>query len=207
MPLTQTTTAAAITASQLRIPVTSTATGFPAVGVAGQRQQVMIDSEKMLCVQVPFPGFIDVAMRGYDGSVAVAHDVLAPVSTSAVPQDFANPAPGQFVNPSENMPDQVTLGQDQAITIPTRPTVYTITKASAIALTIASGTPANAGVTLTFIAGTAFAHTLVYTPGFLGDTTASDTLTFGSKVGASVTVQVQPTGLLAAIALATVTLG
>lgn len=207
MSLFRTSTSAAVTAGQTRIGVGDTS-GFPAVGSAFQPQLMMIDGEKMLCRGVPMTGMVDVIMRGYDGSVAVAHDILASVVTSSSAGDFNNPAAGQAVDRPPTVDDQVTLGQDQTLTVPAKNTTYTITKASAAAITLGSGTSAQAGITLTFISLTAFAHVLTYTPGFAANTTLSDTATFTAAVGVVFVAQVLPNGTLAAITPnAQVTLG
>lgn len=196
MALTQTYTTAAITAGQLRIPVNSTS-GFPAVGSAGVRQLVWIDNEKMLCIGVPVAGMIDVAMRGYDNSAAVAHNTRATVLTSATPSDFASPAPGRLTQPSNEEADLVSIGSDMTIFMPLKDTKYTITKATAAAIVLdPTLVPDAIGKWLTFISNVAAAHTITYTPGFNGDTTASDTATFNAAIGATLTLQVSSTGLI-----------
>lgn len=200
MALTQTSLSAAITPSQLRIPISSTATGFPQVGTQGIRQLVQVDVEKMLMVGVPAAGFIDVAMRGYDNSAPVAHDVLAPVFTSANPSDFAQAVPGQTTMPTGDTVDQVTIGQDTTfVSLPNEDTVYNIAKASAAAIVLPASALGAPGVRYTFISAFAAAHTITYAPGFFGDTTASDVATFPVKTGASLVLEVLPSGALGVV--------
>lgn len=59
-----------------------------------------------------------------------------------------------------------------------------LTKGSAGAYTLASPTGLADGTILHIRSKSAFAHTVTYTPGFLGDTTSSDVGTFAAKVGA-----------------------
>lgn len=208
MSLTQTYTTAAITASQLRIPVNSTATGFPLVGAAGARQLMWIDNEKMLIVGVPVAGMVDVAMRGYDNSAAVAHGIRATVLTSATPADFQSAAPGQLTSPFPSTDDAVSIGADATVYPTNKSTIYYITKASACAIILdATVAPDAVGTTLTFVAMTAFAHTVSYTPGFSGGTaTASDLATFAGNIGDTLTVQVQSGGIITTAGLINVTL-
>lgn len=204
MSLTRTTTTAAITASQLTIPVTDTSQGFPAVGTVAANQPMYIDGELMFITGVPVAGMVTVRGRGTEG-VASTHDILASVVTSSTPSDFPGLAAGQTIQRPLLSDDQVTLGQDATVSVPSKNTTYTITKATAAALTLAGGTPAQSGITMTFIAATAQAHVLTYTAGFNADTTASDVATFGSKIGASLVIQVSATGALVVLGTSNVT--
>lgn len=207
MSLTQTFTTAAITASQLRIPVNSTATGFPLVGTAGARQLMWIDNEKMLITGVPVAGMVDVAMRGYDNSVAAPHGTRATVLTSATPADFQSPAPGQFTSPSLTTDDTVTLGADTTVFPANKSVVYYITKPSACAIILdPTLVPDAVSTTITFVSLSAFQHTVTYTPGFSATGTASDVATFAGNVGDTLTVQVQAGGIITTSGLLNVTL-
>lgn len=210
MALTNTTLAAACTASDLTLSITSTASGFPAIGVIGSRQPIRIDGEDMLIDNVPVAGTVKVLQRGYNGTVAVAHDVLAVVSTSSNPADFGAVPSGAVDNRPPYVDDIVTIGEDLTFTaagtapvagtsipLPIKNTTYILTKASAAAITLISGVSANMGVRLNFINGTAVANTITYTPGFLGDTTSSDVATSAQKVGASFVIECGYTGLWA----------
>ncbi len=51
---------------------------------------------------------------------------------------------------------------------------------------------------MTFIGLTANAHTVTYGPGFNGNTTTSDVATSNGLVGATLELQIGPTGLITA---------
>ncbi len=189
MALTATTLAAACGASDLTLSLTSS-TGFAA------GQDVKIDGEYMTCVAVPQSGLITVRSRGSNGTAAVAHAILAPAVTTANNADWVAVPTGAVNDKPPYVDDIVTLSTDQEITLPRKNTTYIINKASACLLTISPGTEDALPVVLTFIANTAQAHLLTYTEGFLGDTTSSDVVTFGSKVGATCEVKVGAGGLL-----------
>ncbi len=208
MSLTQTFTTAAISASQLRIPVNSTAVGFPAVGSAGIRQLMWIDNEKMLVVGVPMAGVVDVAMRGYDNSVAAPHGIRAVVLTSPTFADFQGAAPGELTSPAVFEDDLVSLGADGTVFPPLKNTQYMITKASACAITIdPTAVPDAVGTKMTFISTTAFPHTVTYAPGFSGTTTASDVATFAGNIGDTLSAEILAGGLIAVQAVNNVTIG
>jgi hypothetical protein len=161
---------------------------------------------------------VRVAQRGYNGTVAKPHDILAVVQTTTDPQDWLQ-NPDGAVNPRPPYVDDiVTLGEDTVFAAagtppsagiqpyPTKNTTYIIDKATACAITlIATGatTPApsaaSIGVRMRFMAATAQAHTVTYGPGFDGDTTTSDVATCNSKVGAVLEVVIGRGGLLAAV--------
>ena len=217
MALTNTTLSAAIDSRTLTIPVTST-TGFPAAGAtcASPYQRMKIDGEFMLVQNVPQSGVVIVKRRGDEGTAAVAHDILAVVSTSSNAADFLQNPVGQMVPNPPQVDDIVTLGEDTtfyaagtaaaagAQPYPTKNTTYVITKASACAITLSSTAPnipsaQSIGVRMTFVNGVAAANTVTYTPGFLGDTTSSDVATSATKVGAALQLEIGYTGLLSAL--------
>lgn len=208
MALTNTTLSSACGASDLTLAVTSTSSGFPAVGAYSSPAQMMrIDGEDMLIQVVPISGTVKVMQRGYNGTVAAPHEALAVITTSATPGDFQDPAPGVSINKPASADDIVTLGVDTTFTaygtaptsttlpLPVKDTTYVITKATAASITLITATAAQMGVQLTFISGTAQAHTVTYTPGFLGDTTSSDVATSSAKVGAQFVTKCGYTGL------------
>lgn len=217
MALTNTTLSAACTASDLSLAVTST-TGFPAVGTYSSPAQMMrVDGEDVLIQVVPSSGTVKVMQRGYNGTAARAHEALSVVSTSSDPQDFNSPGAGADVNRPPYVDNIVTLGVDTTFTAtgtpatattqpyPVKNTTYYLNKAGACAVAlIATGatTPApsaaSAGVKMTFISLTAQAHTVTYGPGFNGNTTTSDVATSNSLVGATLELQIGPTGLISA---------
>lgn len=218
MALTNTTLAAACTASDLTLSITSTASGFPAVGTyATPAQLLRVDGEDMLIQVVPVAGTVKVMQRGYNGTVARAHEALAVVSTSSDPQDFPPPASGAEVSRPPYVDNIVTLGVDTTFTAtgstptattqpyPTKNTTYYLNKAGVCAVTliaVGATTPApsaaSAGVKLTFVGLTANAHTVTYGPGFNGNTTTSDVATSNGLVGATLELQIGPTGLISA---------
>src|SRR5258708_36022421 len=109
MALTRTFLSAAIKASDLLIPVSSTAIGYPPVAtIVNPSQPVQIDNEIMFLVQVPVANQLLVRSRGSDGQVAIAHDVNAPVVTSATIADFQTLAPGQSTLHPLTAPDNVS---------------------------------------------------------------------------------------------------
>lgn len=164
MALTRTSLAAACTASQNTLAITSTASGFPAVGAYSTPLQVMqVDSEYMLIVTVPVAGTVKVAQRGYNGSAAVAHDILAPVVTSSAPGDFAGIASGEVVNRPPDVRAEVTIGQDGALAVPTRNTNAIITKATAALFTLAAPGKDQDGLQLSIVSMTAASHVMTAT--------------------------------------------
>ena len=217
MALTNTTLSAACGANDLTLAVTSTSSGFPAVGTIGSKQVMRIDGEDMLIDVVPVSGAVKVLQRGWNGTNGVPHDVLAVVSTSSNPQDFLqNPVGADNPRPPY-VDDLVTIGEDTVFAAagttpsagvqpyPTKNTTYIITKGSACAITliaVGATTPApssaSMGLTMTFINGTAQAHTVTYGPGFNGNTTTSDVATSNSLVGATLILKIGYTGLIAA---------
>jgi hypothetical protein len=218
MALTATTLAAACSASDLQLAITSTSSGFPAVGVyASPAQMLRVDGEDMLIQVVPSSGYVKVMQRGYNGTTARAHEALSVVLTSSDPQDFNAPGSGQVVSRPPEVDQLVTLGVNTTFTAtgtaatdttqpyPVKNTTYYLNKAGVCAVTlIATGatTPApsaaSAGVKMTFVALTANAHTVTYGPGFNGNTTTSDVATSNGLVGATLELQIGPTGLISA---------
>lgn len=164
MALTRTTLAAACTSSQLVLTVTSTSSGFPAVGAyANPTQMMQIDSEYMLIQVVPVSGTVNVMQRGYNGSKAVAHDILAPIATSSLASDFAAIAGGEVVNRPPDFPLQVSLGQDGALAVPVKNTSVVINKATACLFTLAAPGKDQDGLRLDITSDTAAAHVLTAT--------------------------------------------
>ncbi len=199
MAITATTTTAAITANDLIVPVTS-GTGFPGVGTIAQPGYlVRIDTEYMLAVSQPVANTIKLAFRGYNGTAAVAHDLLSKIEVSSAPGDFPpNPA-GAVVELPPNTPLQITLGQDKVFTAAeilgyaNRPVVIALTKASALAITLVAPSKSQDGLTLAFTNLTAAAHVITAT-GLLSDGVTGggkNTATFAAFVGASLTLMAQ----------------
>lgn len=161
MALAQTTLTAAVTASQLTLPVASIA-AFPPVGTKFVNQPVLIDAEYMFCVGVNATSIV-VRGRGSEGTAAAAHDVLAAVVTSALPGDFPAVMAGQTTPIDVTEDNVITMGADGAIVVPVSDTVININKGSAAALTLAAPAIASNGVTLRITSQTAFAHVVTAT--------------------------------------------
>ena len=196
MALTRVTLTAPITASALQFGVSSTAVGFPPVGVISNPQQpVLIDDEFMFLVEVPSSGTVVVRSRGAEGTSAVPHDVLSSVITSATITDFPNPSPGNTVSrPPTTFQDVATYGQDGAITVPTDDITYAIlAKASAGAYTLGAPSVALSGMELVLTSTTAAAHVVtatgLYQTGVAGS--PFSVATFPAQIGASVRLSAQ----------------
>lgn len=212
MALTNTPILGNIGPSDLFIPV-NTSVGFPGVNIYSTRQPIQIDGERMFLdyvITAGAVGSIKVAMRGYDGTVAMAHSSGAILSTSSQPQDFLDVPAGFTVANPPTEDDIVTIGSDLTFTpagsapvpgvsmpLPLKNTTYYIQKATAAAITLISATAAQAGIRLTFISQTAVAHVITYAPGFLGTGGASDAATLPAAVGAAAMLEAGPTGLWA----------
>jgi hypothetical protein len=164
MALTRTSLSAACTATTHTLSITSTSTGFPAVGLIQNPGQLMlVDSEYMLVTLIPVAGTAKVAMRGYNGSIAAAHDILAPVVTSATASDFGAIAQGEVVNRPPDVWDQVTLGQDGALAVPSKNTNVLITKATACLFTLAAPSKDQDGLKVNITSAVSAAHVLTAT--------------------------------------------
>lgn len=218
MSLTAFTLTNAISATELGPFAVSSTTGFPAVGVYASPAQVMrVDGEDMLIQVVPASGMVKVMQRGYNGTRAVAHEALAVGATSSDPQDFNAPGSGQVVSRPPEVDDIITLGVNTTFTAtgtaptsttqpyPVKNTTYYLNKAGVCAVTliaVGATTPApsaaSAGVKMTFVGLTANAHTVTYGPGFNGNTTTSDVATSNGLAGATLELQIGPTGLISA---------
>lgn len=193
MALTRTSLSLACTAGQVKgLAITSTSSGFPAVGVIGSRQVMQIDGEKMLIDQVVASGVVDVLQRGYDGTVAVAHDILAPVATSSAASDFAAVPAGGVDNRPPYVDDIVTVGQNGALPVPTKNTTFLLTKASALAsTTLAAPGKDQDGLRLTITSQTAAAHVITATS-LIGDGVSGSphsTATWAAFIGATLVLE------------------
>lgn len=170
MALTATTLNGAITAAQKTVALTS-GTGA-AVGSI-----IRIDNEKVLIQDITNTPVIGVS-RGVNGTAAVAHTTLAP-AVIGLPADFP---PG----PVEN---DLSYGADGAISIV--PGQVWLTKATALAATLADPTQAQNGLTMVFTSRTAAAHVITGVNIWDGTATVNTTLTFAAVAGASITLQAQ----------------
>jgi len=193
MSLTRTSTSAAITANQItNLGITSTSSGFPAAGVVGSRQLVQIDGEFMLLDQVVASGVINVLQRGYNGTAAVAHDILAPVITSASNSDFVAVGVGALDSRPPYVDDQFNVGQNGAIPVPVKNTTYLLTKATALAsTTLAAPAKDQDGLRVTLTSATSAAHVIMATT-LLADAVSGSphtTATYAAFIGASLTLE------------------
>lgn len=180
MALTSTTTASATTAGDKFVKLTS------ATGVAN-KMLLVVDREIMRVTDVSLSPTVGV-VRGYQGTPATPHGILAP-AVFGVPNDFV--ATNQ-INPQDEVVSQ-SIGADGAVTgqfgtgVPVCDTIVYINKATAIAATIALPS-ADQSNTITFISTTAAAHVVTMT----GNPSGSDVATFSAVIGASFTIKAQP---------------
>lgn len=201
MSLTATALSADLSASGLTMKVAS-GTGFPTAGgaPASPGYLVRVDKEFMLAVSQPVAGVIKLAMRGYDGTAAQAHDVLAKVEVSASGADFAGPSPGNSVTLPPYLPVNQTIGEDitfsaaDVLAWGNQPRQFVFTKATAATVTLAAPSKGQDGLVLTFTSATALAN-VVSTTSLLanGDTASPYNTATGTntKIGATITLQAQ----------------
>lgn len=192
MSLTRTSLAADCTASDTQLAITSTSSGFPAVGVIASPPQLMLVGDEYMLVQsVPASGYAKVMQRGYNGTVAKAHDILTPVVTSSDPQDFAAVPAGGVDSRPPYVDDVVAVGENGTIAVPTKNTVIQLTKATALASTTL-GAPAKDqdGLKLTIVSLTAAAHVITATSLLADGVSGSPhtTATWAAFIGASLTL-------------------
>jgi len=176
MPLAITTLAGAKLTNDTTIRLTS------ATGIAN-KMLAIVDDEYMRITSVGLSPVVGV-VPGYHGTTAGPHGVLAPV-IYGYPIDFVN----------ISGPWSLSFGVDGAITgpggvgtVPVSDMFIFLTKATAGAYTLV-GPALDQNNRITFISNTAAAHTITYTAGFFGNTTASDVATFVAAVGSNFTVQ------------------
>lgn len=192
MALTNTTLAADCSASDLTLSITSTSSGFPAVGTMNTRQLMLVDGEYMMLDRVVASGVVKVLMRGYNGTTAAAHDVLANVATSSDPADFGAYGVGQSVPRPLSADLIVSVGENGVVPVPVQNTTVFLTKASALSsTTLAAPLTSNNGVRLTITSQTAAAHVITATS-LLGDGVSGSphtTATWAAYIGASLTLE------------------
>jgi hypothetical protein len=191
MALTTTSLAVACGASDTMLAITSTSSGFPAVGTVAENQLMTIDGESMFVTGVPSAGYVIVRGRGSDGTAAVAHDILAPVNTSSNVADFPAVAVGATTLRPLQTDDMVTVGQNGAIAVPLKNTTVLLTKGSALSsTTLAAPSKAQNGLKLTITSQTAYAHVITATT-LLADAVSGSphtTATYAAYIGASITL-------------------
>lgn len=201
MAITATTLSADLGAHDVTMTVGS-GTGFPTAGgaIANPGYLVRIDNEYMLAIQQPVAGTITIAQRGYNGTAAVPHDVLAKVLVSSAPGDFSPVAAGSQVDLPPFTPVQATIGEDITFTTAqvtawgNQPQNFAITKATAAAIVLVAPSKAQDGLTLTFTSLTALEHVITAT-GLLANAGAAspyDTATVANaKIGGGLVLQAQ----------------
>ena len=199
MAITATALVSDLSATGLTMTVSS-GTGFPTAGATlpSQNYVCRIDKEMFLAITQPAAGIIKIAQRGYNGTFAAAHDLLAKVEVG-LPSDYAAPSPGTTTNLPPYLPNQQTLGEsitwtaDQVAAWGNQPQIFAMTKASALAIVLPAPSKAQDGLTLQFTNLTAVAHVITAT-GLLEDGVTGggkNTATFGAFVGASLTLMAQ----------------
>jgi hypothetical protein len=182
MALTATTLAADADAQTLRFAVTSS-TGATVGGF------MRVDGEYMKIVAIPVTNTIDVRARGDRGGVAVAHDILAPVTFGLDTDMVALPTAEDRPIPAKDF-DLKHIGENiAALPCPVRDTVYFINKASALASTVL-GNPGKDqnGLRVTFINTTDYAAVVTVADCHDGSTGAHTTLTSPAYEGATLTI-------------------
>lgn len=201
MAITQTTLSADLGANDVTMAVTS-GTGFPTSGgpAVNPGYLVRIDTEYMLAIQQPVANTIKIAMRGYNGTAAKAHDILSQVLVSSAPSDFSPVAPGNQVDLPPFTPLQQTIGEDYTFTAAeiaaygNQPRNFALTKATALAIVLVAPSKAQDGLTLTFTSLTAAAHVITATA-LLANAGAGSpyttATTANAKIGGGLTLQAQ----------------
>lgn len=194
MSLTVTSLNGAVTQGSDRVVLTAYTN--PANSGIGARALLLVDGEQMLVTDATNSPTLKV-VRGYAGTLAVAHNTLAPV-TYGVSSDFTQL--GVQGAGTLAVAPEATYSVNGAITVPVVDQTIYLTKAGVAAMTLASPA-ADQTNTVRIVSLTANAHTITYTPGFYGNTTSSDVATFPATVGAVFTI-VARNGLWNAVATA-----
>lgn len=176
MALTTTTLAAAADAATLRFNVTA-ATGATVGGF------MRVDGEFMVITAISGTA-IDVRSRGDQGGIAVAHDILAPVTFFLATDQAALGVTDDRPVPAKDF-DLLNVGQNGVIAVPKRPTTYVLNKASALASTTLANPAADQnGLVLRFLTATDAAHVITTDHGHDGTTGEHTTCTSAAYIGA-----------------------
>ncbi len=200
MAITATALSADLSATGLTMKVAS-GSGFPTAGgpPVSTGYLVRVDREYMLAKSQPVANVIKLAQRGYNGTFAESHDILAKVEVSALGSDFAEPFPGNTTSMPPFQPAMQTIGEDYTFTSAevaawgNQARNFPITKATAAAITLVAPSKAQDGLTLVFTSLTAAAHVITATTLLADAVTGSPhtTATFAAFIGASLTLQAQ----------------
>ncbi len=200
MAITATALSADLSATGLTMKVAS-GTGFPTTGgpPSSTGYVCRCDGEFFLAFSQPVAGVIKIGQRGYNGTSARTHDILAKVEVSALGSDFADPSAGNVVTIPPFAPAMQTLGENRTFTATeiaawgNQPQNFAITKGSACLFTLVAPSKAQDGLTVVFTSDSAFAHVLTATT-LIGDAVSGSphtTGTFAAFIGASLTLQAQ----------------
>lgn len=177
MAFTATTLAADLSATATKATLTS-GTGFAAGQIA------KIDGEYVRIGSVS-GAVVSGLFRGYNGTIAAAHDILSTVVTTATASDWTGLQSGADVDRPPFVDDVISVGENGAIACPTRNTTIMLTKATALASSTLADPPKDRdGLRVTVTSATDAAH--VITGNFADGTTGSHTtLTCAAFNGAS----------------------
>jgi hypothetical protein len=174
--------------------------GFPPVGVvANPGWLVRIDKEYLLAISQPVTNTIKIAQRGFNGTAAAPHDLLAKVTVSASGSDFPDSSPGNLTVLPANLPSMTTIGENRIFTTAevhswgNQPQLFAITKATAAAITLVAPGKDQDGLVVTFTSLTAAAHVITATA-LLNDAVTGGphgTITFAAFAGSGITMMAQ----------------
>lgn len=183
MALVSTTITSDLSATGLKAVVTS-ATGFAAGQIA------KIDGEYMRITGVSGTT-ISLGMRGYNGTAAVAHDLLSTITTTADNSDWTAIQAGAETDRPPFVDDVISVGENGTIACPTRDTTIMLTKATALSSTPLADPPKDRdGLRVTVTSATDAAHVITGT--FADGTTGSHTTaTYQAFNGASMDLVAQ----------------
>jgi hypothetical protein len=199
MAITQTNLTADLGINDTQMSVAAGA-GFPGAGViANPGWLVRIDKEYLLAISQPVTNTIKIAQRGFNGTAAAAHDLLAKVTVSSSGSDFPDSAPGNLTVLPANLPSMTTIGENRIFTVAevhswgNQPQLFAITKATAAAVTLVAPGKDQDGLVVTFTSLTAAAHVITATA-LLNDAVTGGphgTITFAAFAGSGITMMAQ----------------
>lgn len=197
MAFTVTTLAADLSATATKMTLTS-GTGFAA------KQLAKIDGEYVRIGSVS-GAVASGLVRGYNGTVAAAHDLLSTVVTTSDGSDWTTLQMGAETDRPPYVDDVVSVGENGTIACPTRDTTIMLTKATALASTTLADPPKDRdGLKVTVTSATDAAHVITGT--FADGTTgAHTTATYAAFNGASMDLVAQQ-GTWNTVALTNVTI-
>lgn len=183
MALTSTTLSSAKATNDVLINLTSATGALP-------KYLALVDSEWMRITSNTATPALGV-VPGYNATPAGPHGVLAPVVYGPA-SDFVSAGinPGTLLSSMSFGVDGAITGPGGAGTVPISNMVIYLTKATAGAYTLAAPAKDQQNV-VTFISTTAAAHTITYTAGFYGNTTASDVATFPATINGVFAIKAQ----------------